>query len=139
MCIDNCQLNTVTICNRYPLPRIDDFFGQLQGVAMFFKINLRSGYYQLKIKMDDFLKTSFQTRYGPKKILAISFGLKNAPISFMILMNRGFKSILQSFFIVFIDDILFNSKSEDHESHLCTVLKLLKNKNLYAKYCKCKF
>ena len=116
---DYRELNQVIVRNKYPLPRIDDLFDQLQGAQVFSKIDLRSGYYQLKIKGEDIPKTAFRTRYGHYEFLVLPFGLTNAPAAFMDLMNRVFHEYLDCFVIVFIDDILIFSKSiEEHEEHL---------------------
>ena len=140
MCIDYRQLNKVTVKNKYPLPHIDDLFDQLQGACTFSKINLRSGYHQLKIRATDVLKTAFWTRYGHYEFLVMSFGLTNAPAAFMSLMNGIFKPYLDLFVIVFIDDILVYSKSKkEHEEHLRIVLKMLREKKSYAKFSKCEF
>ncbi|KAA0045416.1 pol protein [Cucumis melo var. makuwa] len=113
------ELNEVTIKNKYPLPRIDDLFDQLQGATVFSKINLRSGYNQLRIKNSGISKTAFRSRYGHYEFIVMSFGLTNAPTVFMDLMNRVFKDFLNTFVIVFIDDILVYSKTEvEHEEHL---------------------
>ncbi|KAD1378137.1 hypothetical protein E3N88_42914 [Mikania micrantha] len=140
MCIDYRELNKVTIKNRYPLPRIDDLFDQLQGSSYYSKIDLRSGYHQLRIQEEDIPKTAFRTRYGHYEFLVMSFGLTNAPAVFMDLMNRVCKSYLDKFIIVFIDDILIYSKTqEEHKEHLQLALELLRKEKLYAKLSKCDF
>ncbi|GJX34818.1 putative reverse transcriptase domain-containing protein [Tanacetum coccineum] len=140
MCIDYRELNKLTIKNRYPLPRIDDLFDQLQGACCFSKIDLRSGYHQLRVREEDIPKTAFRTRYGHFEFTVMPFGLTNAPAVFMDLMNRVCKPYLDKFVIVFIDDILIYSKSEEeHETHLKTILDLLKEEKLYAKFSKCEF
>ncbi|GKB18554.1 putative reverse transcriptase domain-containing protein [Tanacetum coccineum] len=140
MCIDYRELNKLTIKNRYPLPRIDDLFDQLLGACYFSKIDLRSGYHQLRVREEDIPKTAFRTRYGHFEFTVMPFGLTNAPAIFMDLMNRVCKPYLDKFVIVFIDDILIYSKSEEeHELHLKTILDLLKKEKLYAKFLKCEF
>ncbi|GJU48907.1 putative reverse transcriptase domain-containing protein [Tanacetum coccineum] len=140
MCIDYRELNKLTIKNRYPLPRIDDLFDQLQGACCFSKIDLRSGYHQLRVREEDIPKTAFRTRYGYFEFTVMTFGLKNAPAIFIDLMNRVCKPYLDKFIIVFIDDILIYSKSEEeHEVHLKTILDLLEKEKLYAKFSKCEF
>ena len=140
MCIDYRQLNKVTIKNRYSLPRIDDLFDQLQGASHFSKIDLRSGYHQLKIWREDIPMTAFRTRYGHYEFLVLPFGLTNAPAAFMDLMNRVFKPYLDKFVVVFIDDILIYSKShKEHGEHLRIVLQTLRTHQLYAKLSKCEF
>ncbi|TYK11970.1 ty3-gypsy retrotransposon protein [Cucumis melo var. makuwa] len=119
LCIDYKELNKVTIKNRHPLPRIDDLFDQLQGVTVVSKIDLRSGYHQLRIRGSDIPKTAFGSRYGLYKFIVMYFRLTNAPAVFMDLMNNVFKDFLDTFIIVFIDDILVDSKTNaEHEEHL---------------------
>ncbi|GJS43006.1 putative reverse transcriptase domain-containing protein [Tanacetum coccineum] len=140
MCIDYRELNKLTIKNRYPLPRIDDLFDQLQGACCFSKIDLRSGYHQLRVREEDIPKTAFRTRYGHFEFTVMPFGLTNAPAIFMDLMNRVCKPYLDKFINVFIDDILIYSRSEEeHEVHLKTILDLLEKEKLYAKFSKCEF
>nr|GEX52024.1 putative reverse transcriptase domain-containing protein [Tanacetum cinerariifolium] len=131
MCIDYPELNKLTVKNRYPLPRIDDLFDQLQGSNIYSKIDLRSGYHQLRVREEDILKTSFQTRYGHYEFQVMPFGLTNTPAVFMDLMNRVCKPYLDKFVIVFIDDKLIYSKDEkEHEEHLKAILDLLKKEKL---------
>ncbi|GJT68854.1 putative reverse transcriptase domain-containing protein [Tanacetum coccineum] len=140
MCIDYRELNKLTVKNRYPLPRIDDLFDQLQGSSVYLKIDLRSGYHQLRVRKEDILKTAFRTRYGHYEFQVMPFGLTNAPAVFMDLMNRVCKPYLDKFVIVFIDDILIYSKNkQEHEEHLKQILELLKKEELYAKFSKCEF
>ncbi|TYK22181.1 ty3-gypsy retrotransposon protein [Cucumis melo var. makuwa] len=140
LCIDYRELNKVTVKNHYPLPRIDDLFDQLQGATIFSKIDLRSGYHQLRIRDSDIPRTAFRSRYGHYEFIVMSFGLTNAPTIFMDLMNRVFKDFLDTFVIVFIDDILIYSKTEaEHEEHLHQVLETLRANKLYAKFSKCEF
>ncbi|KAJ9544945.1 hypothetical protein OSB04_024652 [Centaurea solstitialis] len=140
MCIDYRELNKLTVKNRYLLPRIDDLFDQLQGAAWFSKIDLRSGYHQLKVREEDVHKTAFRTRYGHYEFVVMPFGLTNAPAAFMDLMNRVCRPLLDRSVIVFIDDILIYSKTkEDHVEHLREVLEILRKEQLYAKFSKCDF
>ncbi|GJR27994.1 putative reverse transcriptase domain-containing protein [Tanacetum coccineum] len=140
MCIDYRELNKLTIKNRYPLPRIDDLFDQLQGSSVYSKIDLRSGYHQLRVRDEDIPKTAFRTRYGHYEFQVMPFGLTNAPAVFMDLMNRVCKPYLDKFVIVFIDDILIYSRNkEEHANHLRIILELLRKEKLYAKFSKCDF
>ncbi|XP_020961304.1 uncharacterized protein LOC110263825 [Arachis ipaensis] len=140
LCMDYRQLNKVTVKNKYPLPRIDDLMDQLQGAGVFSKIDLRSGYHQIRVKEDDILQTAFRTRYGHYEFAVMSFGLMNAPAIFMDYMNRVFCPFLDKFMVVFIDDILVYSKTvKEHEEHLRIVLQILKERKLYAKLSKCEF
>ncbi|XLU29618.1 hypothetical protein S245_065684, partial [Arachis hypogaea] len=140
LCVDYRQLNKVTVKNKYPLPRIDDLMDQLQGASVFSKIDLRSGYHQIRVRDEDIPKTAFRTRYGHYEYTVMSFGLTNAPAIFMDYMNRIFHPYLDKFVVVFIDDILIYSKTEDeHAEHLRTVLQILKDRKLCAKLSKCEF
>jgi hypothetical protein len=140
MCVDYRPLNEVTIKNKYPLPRIDILFDQLAGAKVFSKIDLRSGYHQIKIRPEDIPKTPFTTRYRLYEYLVMSFGLTNAPAHFMYLMNSVFMPELDKFVVVFIDDILVYSKSEEeHAEHLRIVLIHLRDHQLYVKFSKCEF
>jgi hypothetical protein len=135
MCVDYRPLNDVTVKNKYPLPRIEDLFDQMRGARVFSKIDLRSGYHQMRIRPSDIPKTAFSTRYGLYEFTVMSFGLTNAPSYFMNLMNKVFMEYLDRFVIVFIDDILIYSNSDsDHEEHLRLVLQKLQDNQLYAKY-----
>ncbi|GJT54360.1 putative reverse transcriptase domain-containing protein [Tanacetum coccineum] len=126
--------------NRYPRPRLDDLFDQLQGSSVYSKIDLRSGYHQLTVREEDIPKTTFRTRYGHYEFQVMPFSLTNVPTIFMDLMNQVCKPYLDKFVIVFIDDILIYSKNKDeHERHLKLILELLKKEELYAKFSKCEF
>jgi hypothetical protein len=140
MRIDYRALNVVTIKNKYPLPQIGNFFNQLRGACVFSKIDLRSGYHQLKIRQSDIPKTAFTTRYGLYEYTVMSFDLTNAPAYFMYLMNKVFMEYLDKFMVVFINDILIYSKDEEeHEKHLHLVLQKLRDHQLYFKMSKCEF
>jgi hypothetical protein len=140
MCVDYRSLNDVTVKNKYMLPHIEDLFDQMRGARVFSKIDLRSGYHQIKIRPLNIPKTAFSTRYGLYEFTVMSFGLTNAPAYFMNLMNKVFMEYLDRFIVVFINDILIYSKSEsDQEEHLRLVLQKLRDNQLYAKYSKCEF
>jgi hypothetical protein len=140
LCVNYRALNEVTVKNKYPLPRIDDLFDQLCGACVFSKIDLRSGYHQLKIRECDIPKAAFISRYGLYEYTVMSFGLTNAPVFFMYLMNKVFMEYLDKFVVVFIDDILVYSRSkEEHKEHLRLALQKLRENRLYFKLSKCEF
>ena len=140
LCIDYRQLNKLTIKNKYPLRRIDDLFDRLKIESIFSKIDLRSGYLQMRIKDADVHKTTFRTRYGHYEFLVMPFGLTNAPATFMDLMKRVFRPYVDQFVVVFIDDILVYSKDQErHDTHLQVVLETLRKEQLYAKLSKFEF
>jgi hypothetical protein len=140
LCIDFRQLNKYTIENKYPLPRIDDLFDQIRGENIFSKIDLRAENHQVRIREEDIHKTTFRTKYGHYEFVVVPFGLTNAPTVFMFLMNGIFRNYLDEFVIVFLDDILIYSKSEEeHENHLRLVLQLLREHRLYSKLSKWSF
>jgi hypothetical protein len=127
VCIDYRNLNAVTVKNKYPLPRIDDLLDQLKDAKFFSKIDLRSGYHQMKIRSEDIPKTAFVTRYGQYEFTVVSFGLTNAPPYFINMINKVFMDELDKFVVVFIDDILvYSSTAEEHEQHLRVVLERLR-------------
>jgi hypothetical protein len=140
MCVDYRSLNDVTVKNKYSMPCIEDLFDPIRGARVFSKIDLRSGYHQMKIRPSDIPKMAFSTRYGSYEFTVMSFGLTNAPAYFMNLMNKVFMEYLDRFIVVFIDDILIYSKSDgDHEEHLRLVLQKLRDNQLYTKFSKCEF
>ena len=133
-CIDYRQ------CNRSPLPRIDDLFDHLRKAQVYSKIDLRTGYHQLRVRETDFPKTAFRTRYRHFEFIVMPLGLTNAPAAFMDLMHRLFQSYLDKFVVVFVDDILIYSQyEEEHKNHLRVFLQLLRDHRLYAKFSKCEF
>ncbi|GJW49611.1 putative reverse transcriptase domain-containing protein [Tanacetum coccineum] len=135
MCIDYRELNKMMVKNRYPLPRIDDLFDQLQGSSVYSKVDLKLGYHQLRVREEDISKIAFRTRYGHYEFQVMPFGLANAPAIFMDLMNWVCKSYLDKFVIVFIDYILIYSNSkQEHGEHLKLILELFKKEELYAKF-----
>jgi hypothetical protein len=140
LCVDYRPLNAVTVKNKYPLPRFYILFDQLTGARVFFKVDLRSCYHQIKIHPEDIPKTAFSTGYGLYEYLVMSFELTNAPAHFMYLMNSVFMLELDKFVIVFIDDILVYSKNEEeHARHLHVILQRLRDHQLYVKFSKCAF
>jgi len=139
-CIDYRNLNAVTVKNKFPLPRIDDLLDQLKDAKFFSKIDLRSGYHQMKIKPEDIPKIAFVTRYGQYEFTVVSYGLTNAPAYFMNMMNKVFMDELDKFVVVFIDDILvYSASAGEHEQHLRVVLERLRQNQIYAKFSKCSF
>ena len=140
LCIDYRQLNRVTIKNRYPLQRIDDLFDQLRGARVYSKIDLRTGYHQLRVRETNIPKTAFKTYYGHFEFTVMPFGLMNAPTTFMDLMHKVFQPYLNQFVLVFVDDILIYSQSKwEHEDHLRIILQLMKDHQLYAKFSSASF
>jgi hypothetical protein len=140
MCIDYRRLNTMTVKNKYPLPRIEELFDQLQGAGCYSKLDQRQGYYQVKVKEEDVPKMAFNTRYGYFEFVVITFGVTNAPATFMDLMHRVFQPYLDQFVVIFIDDILVYSRDKQkHAEHLRLILEKLRQEKLYAKFSKCEF
>jgi len=140
LCVDYRQLNKMTIKNKYQFSRIDDLMDQLHGSSVFSKIDLRSGYHQILVKVDNVQKTAFQSRYDHYEYVVMPFGVTNAPTVFMDYMNRIFRPFLDKFVVVFIDDILIYSRTQEkHAEHLRLVLGVLREKQLYAKLSKCEF
>ena len=140
MCIDYHQLKKMTIKNRYPLPRIDELFDKVGGAKIFSKIDLWFGYHHAWIHNEDIHKTAFHTRYEHYEFVVMPFGLTNAPMKFMCMMNSIFSKYLDKFVLVFIDNILIYSKNkEEHEEHLCIVLQVFQEHQLYTNFRKCDF
>ena len=140
LCIDYLQLNRVTIKNQYPLPRIDDLFDQLRVDRVYSKIDLRTSYHHLRVREVDIPKTAFRMRYGHFKFIIMPFGLMNAPSAFIDLMHRVFQPYLDQFVVVFVNNILIYSQSEEeHEDHLRIVLQALREHQLYVKFSKYEF
>ena len=140
MCIDYRQINKMTVKNKYPLPRIEDILDQLKGAGVFLKIDLRSRYYQLRVKDVDVPKTAFKTQYGHYEFLVMPFRLTNAPTAFKDLMNTVFPTLCGSICVVFIDDNpVYSKDAQEHEQHMKIVLETLREKRLYVKLSKCDF
>ncbi|KAF7116923.1 hypothetical protein CNMCM5793_005553 [Aspergillus hiratsukae] len=140
LCVDYRGLNDITVKNRYPLPRIDELMDRLVGARYFTKLDLRDAYHRIRIKRGDEWKTAFRTRYGHFEYLVMPFGLTNAPATFQAYINEAMKGILDDFCIVYLDDILIYSQTEEeHVRHVSEVLERLQRHNLYAKLSKCSF
>jgi hypothetical protein len=140
LCVDYRALSQVTIKNKYPLPCIEVLFEQLRGAQVFPKIDLNSGYHQLRIREEDIEKTTFCTRYGHFEFIVMSFGLTNAPAAFMEAMNRMFHEFLDDFIVMFLDDVLIYSKpEEEHERHLRLILGALRKNQFFGNLKKCAF